>query len=331
MAAPAVRRIVPADVLAGVAGVGGIALVAATIVLTSAGPSGPAGPTVGPPTAPAPTPSTSLADDAGPTTIAAALGTAIGPGSRRLDARRAEAVEALIETCMAAAGFTYHASPSDPPPAPPDADLDPASWAARWGFGITTLVPASGDAGTTPGPSSGLTAGDAPAPDPRYTAALLGTDRAPGCQTTATTEVYGLPEHVLAPLRADLDALDRTIAHDPRVDAATLAWRVCLRAAGIDADDRPSVVPRLVSTLQARFEAVVQAQDAGAMEALRAEERRDAVAVAACEARYATGASGARAEAERAFVRDHRVVLDTMRRELEAAQASWPTLPPWPP
>src|SRR4029453_5545274 len=56
-----------------------------------------------------------------------------------LDRRRAEAVAALVARCMAGLGLTW--TPwVEPTPTVPDAELDPAAWAARWGFGVSTTV-----------------------------------------------------------------------------------------------------------------------------------------------------------------------------------------------
>src|SRR4029453_9524500 len=56
-----------------------------------------------------------------------------------LDRRHAEAVAALVARCMAGLGLTW--TPwVEPTPTVPGAELDPAVWAARWGFGVSPTV-----------------------------------------------------------------------------------------------------------------------------------------------------------------------------------------------
>ena len=255
-----------------------------------------------------------------PSTVEEALGLA-GPPTR-LEDRRAEAVAVLTTRCMAALGIAWLAQPEPPPPIPDD-DLDPVAWAERWGFGVSTSVGAVAP-GVEPDPAMTALAALPPAERSRVLLALDGDGTAPGCRQRATEEVMGLRDRSLAPLRPDLDRLDRAIAADPAMTRVLSRWRACIQAASIDDTEHEGLGARLA----AQFAASVAGHPRpSALATLQAEERRIATAVARCEMEYIT---------VRAIVaRPHEAELvgrlgDRLRRigaEIRAAEAALPTLP----
>jgi hypothetical protein len=173
------------------------------------------------------------AGPAPPSTLAMALGLDAPGSGAILDRRREAAIASRTADCMAALGLVYEPVPG-PPPRIPDADLDPVAWSARWGFGVSTSA-AWSRGQPDPDPNAAYAAGLPPAMRDRYQAALYGNAAEPGCHATATDRVLGLRQRVLAPLRPDLDALQREVEADPSVRAATTTWRRCIVGATRDA------------------------------------------------------------------------------------------------
>jgi len=259
-----------------------------------------------------------------PRTVAAALGTdgADPPG---LAVRRETAIALLTTACLRAAGIA--AVPViEPPTAIPDADLDPVAWAERWGFGVSTSV------ATPPGPpvvDVNLQAADraGPAARRRYLTALHGDGRRLGCHESASEQVLGLRERILAPIAPDLARLDRAIEADPAMDAVLAAWQRCVAPVS---DSPRSTRHDLGPTLLARFADRLGAVRASPVDLarLQATERRAATAVARCEVAYAADRAPVAATYEGPWVDRHRSTLERMRAAIAAAEAAWPTVSP---
>lgn len=263
-----------------------------------------------------------LEPDRPPPSLDAALGRPTDAVTARAAERRAdEAVEALTQACMRAAGFEY--TPFIAPPGIPDPDLGPVEWARRWGFGVSTSV----DAPPPPAmddPTMEHLATLAPTDRARFLAALDGPP-APGCRPDANEVVRGLFDRLSAPLRPALTDLRATIAADPAAVAADGRWRRCVAAAGIEVTDRPGTIRRLIAALSARLAALPKGDTAG-LRALQAEERSLAVAAARCDLAYAEALGRVSAPFERRFVENHAAALQAIRRAVDQAEAAWPAL-----
>lgn len=261
-----------------------------------------------------------------PTTVAEAL--ALDGGGPDLDRRRADAVAILVSACMRRHGWSWKPWP-EPPMALPDASMDPVSWADRWGFGVTTgAAAASAPAPIDPNLSS--LARLAPDDRDRMRVALFGDGSRGGCQAQATSEVYGLRERLLAPIRPALEDLDRRIAADPAAATVQARWRACVGpiAGGLPLDRR-TLAASLVERFAARVASfgTVPAAIAGRA-ALQVEERRVAASLARCETAYETDRANVAAPHEAAFVLEQRAALEAVGRTIRAAEAALPTLPP---
>jgi hypothetical protein len=240
------------------------------------------------------------------------------------DRRRAQAVAILVARCMTGRGFVW--TPwVEPPPAFPDAELDPVAWASRWGFGVSTTVGLPEPSAASDPNLVALAALRPTVVDGRdgYRDALDGPH---GCRTAETEAVYGLRERALAPIRASLLDLDAQIAASPAAERATDAWRECVEpVAGGHALDRRTL------PFELRDRSVRQLADlsrmAGLM-ALQVEERRVAMVLAGCDAAYEHARAEAAAPIEAAFVSEHRAALAAIGAGIRAAEAALPTLPP---
>ena len=238
------------------------------------------------------------------------------------DARRAEAVAVLTARCMTTRGFQW--APSvEPPPSIPDAELDPVTWAARWGFGVSTVV-------GRPEPVSprdpNVQAVTAMPPDEgdAYRDAL---DGPAGCRTVATEHVYGLREREMAPVRASLRELDEKIAASPGAARATAAWAHCV---GPVADGRPLEPRTLSPELRDAFvQRLARLGQVTGVVALQVEERRVATIMARCDVDYQRARGEVAAPFEAAFVAQHRRRLEATGAAIRSAEAALPTLPPW--
>ena len=237
------------------------------------------------------------------------------------DARRAEAVAALVARCMTARSLPW--TPwIEPPPSIPDAELDPVAWAARWGLGVSTTV---GRTEPAPPADPNLDAIGAMASDERekYRDAL---DGPAGCRTGATDTVYGLRARASAPLQASLRALDRRVAASSAAQRATDAWRRCVEPiAGRRALDRRTLPSGLREDIARRIDDLGLV---GGLMALQVEERRIAVVLAGCDVRYEQARAEAAAPFEAAYVDEHRPALERIGADIRSAEAALPTLPP---
>jgi hypothetical protein len=270
---------------------------------------------------------TSIAISAGPAppaTVAAALGLDGDDAVAELDRRRDEAIAVLTARCMVERGQRYVPVPA-PAPAVPDADLAPVAWAARWGFGVSTSV-GRGSVAAAPDPNRAHAASLSVTAERRYRAALYGGNDGPGCAATATDRVMGLRDRLLAPLREELAALDRTIDADPLVRAATLAWRRCVSGPARIRDADPGALgPRLAARFGVRL---AGATGWRALMLLQAEERSVATAVARCDAELVAARAIAAAPHEARFVRRHGPQLRAIGTVIGDLEAALPTLPP---
>ncbi len=261
-----------------------------------------------------------------PQTVVGTLGLD-GPDRPDLVSRREEAVATLIATCMARHGLPW-TRVVEAPPALPDPDLDPVSWADRWGFGLATMIGRPAPPGQADPNLEAL--GDMTDLErSRYTTVLDGRGQAGdgGCRGEANAAVFGLRERLLAPLRADLDALHRAIAADPAMAQATTAWQRCVGpVAGRRATDRTTLVPALMQELDARVQAA--GSDTVALAGIVADERRLAGAIARCDAAFVADRAMVAAAYEARFVARHEHALLAVGAAIRAAEATLLTLPP---
>ena len=261
-----------------------------------------------------------------PTTVAAVLAVDV-PGID-IDRRRSEAVAVLVSTCMTRHGIAL--TPwVERPPSLPDPDLGPVEWARRWGFGISTTV-GHGSRVVPADPNLGLF-GTAP-PDERDARrrALYGFGGHPGCQATATDEVYGLRARLMTPLRAALDGLEAEIAADPAAERALAMWRDCVApvAEGLTLERQrlPAALMERVSDRLGDL-GTTPATIAG-LAGIQAAERRTATLLADCEAAFAADRAEVAAPYEAAFVDEHRAALERAGAAIREAEATLPALPP---
>lgn len=261
-----------------------------------------------------------------PTTVAEVLG--LEPTGPELEARRANAVAALIADCMQRLGLSRRPVP-EPAPDILDPELDPVAWADRWGFGISTTA----DRPPPPGvadPNLSMLASLPPAAQRRYRLALQGSTGHPGCHEMATERVYGLRDRLLQPVRAELDRLDADIDADPGTAKALATWRGCVAevSSGYTIDRRT-----LPGALMERFANGTAASRGGrvALRALQSEERRVAGVIARCEVAYGAARRQVAARHEARFIATHQEVLVKLGAAIRAAEVALPTLPPVPP
>ncbi len=263
--------------------------------------------------------------DAVPGTVAGALAADV-PGID-MDRRRAEAVAALVAACMTDHGVDWEPW-VEPPPSVPDADLPPIHWAARWGFGVSTS--AGQTATVTPVDPNLRRQGVAP-PDVRdtYRRALHGEGGAVGCQAAATTEVYGLRERLLAPMRPALLELDRRIAADPSARHLLASWQACVGSVAPDLPpDRRTLAAQLIETYGSRTASLGSGtRSIAALAALQADERRVAGVLAQCDAAYDAERAVVAAPHEAAFVAANLPALERIGAAIRAAEAALPTVP----
>ncbi len=261
-----------------------------------------------------------------PATVAGVLGLDV-PGID-MDRRRAAAVAALIAACMTEHGLDWEPW-VEPPPSLPDPGLGPIEWAERWGFGVSTIG-GRADPATPVDPN--LRRSGAASPDVRnaYRRALHGDGATVGCQAASTTEVYGLRERLLTPMRPELLELDRRIAADPAARHLLVAWQSCVGsvATGL-ARDRRTLAASLIEGFGRRIASLGSStRSIAALGALQAEERRVAVVLAHCDAAYDAGRAAVAAPHEGAFVAANRPALERVGAAIRAAEAALPTLPP---
>lgn len=254
-----------------------------------------------------------------PWTVAAAMGLDAPGVVRDLDRRRAAAVAWHTARCMAGRGFV-HIAVVEPDPEIPDGDLDPVSWAERWGFGISTAVLLPARPTTT---DRNLVRISAMAPEARRAAlqALLGDDRVVGCAATAGRTVHGLRDRELAPLRSEFAALAAAIEDAAETRVALDRWRACV---GTDTDRR-DYLASLLDSFRRRAEGL-QARPS-AMAALQAEERTAAATVARCESAYGAARARVRERMEATFADRHRATLSAIGARIRRVESAYPDLP----
>ena len=225
---------------------------------------------------------------------------------RELDARRAAAVAEAAERCLAAAGVRATV-PVEPPPAIPDADLDPVAWAERWGFGITTAAgaPASGEATVETGPLDAL---------------------GRRCRNQAADAVYGLRDRLLAPLRPALAMLGATIDADPASRAADAAWVACAKTAtaGVAPPLPAPPAPGRLDAVRTWFVGRAARRDPADIVL----ERRVAAAIARCDLARVDARRTAAAPHERAFVDAHGDDLARIGAAIRTVEAAYPDASP---
>jgi hypothetical protein len=185
-------------------------------------------------------------------------------------------VEERIVDCMRAEGFEYVAQDpsSDPTGMMAINALPPDEFAARYGYGISTIdMRAQADEARANDPNEAIIDGLSPAARRAHFAALNGAAAAaakfgepppadadaaaqPGCRPEAERAVYGdslekrpLPADLEA-VRGEIDALRDQVQRDPRVESAAAAWGNCMADAGypelVHPDDpRTEIVRRL--------------------------------------------------------------------------------------
>jgi len=168
------------------------------------------------------------------------------------------AVEELVAECMAGHGFEYRPVPPEQRLAGTFAGayaLEPAEFAQRYGYGVTTL---RGAAGGEPPADPNQEIRDRLGPERLrdYERAMWGAGTDPGCQQRAGTAVYGDQTGRDAGFARFQELLDqigelyRQIEADPRLAQASADWSACMAGAGYPgfadpADARQSVFDRL--------------------------------------------------------------------------------------
>jgi hypothetical protein len=125
-----------------------------------------------------------------------------------------------------------------------------------------------------------------------------------------------------------LDALQRAIEADVGLAHALARWRTCVaEVAGDLGRDRRSLPAALIERWARRL-AALPPGDPAALDRLQAAERRDAGILARCEVAYTTARAVVAAPYEARFVERHWTALDAIGRQIAAAEAALPTLPP---
>lgn len=233
------------------------------------------------------------------------------------------AVEELVAECMAGHGFRYQPVPPEQRLAGTFAEayaLEPAEFARRYGYGVTTLREA---AGAPPPADPNQEIRDRLDPDRlrAYERAMWGAGSDPGCQQRAATEVYGDQTGRDAGFARFQELLDqigelyRTIEADPRLAQAAADWAGCMAAAGYPgfaapADARQSVFDRL-----GRVQGPGQpSPDPAELAGIGDYERALAPVDLACRQEHLDGPRWqVTAEREREFIKAHRAELETYR------------------
>ena len=168
-------------------------------------------------------------------------------------ARRVDAVEAIIATCMTEAGFEY--VPVDPATARVAMDSDskvsgtsPDEFRAEFGYGITTLYAGSDSQAVLGAGEENVRIRNALSPADRvaYNRALYGEhpgatfvvgldedtfSQTGGCTRTAVEQVFSADELGASFVNYE-DEQDAQILADPRVVDAYTEWSNCMREAG---------------------------------------------------------------------------------------------------
>lgn len=252
------------------------------------------------------------------------------PGVSEVERQRHLQVERLVADCMAEHGFEYVAVSLDDRRAGPFDEayaLEPAEFAERYGYGVTTLTAGAEDERFLD-PNQEIM--DSLSPDERaeYERALWGSDAAvdpdaadQGCRMQAEVEVYGVREpddraqqmERFAALFEALDELSRRIENDPRLADSEIDWARCMAAAGYPGFTRPHEARQAVFDQFAAL-STQSDPDPDALASLREFELALAPVDHACRQEHVDGPRREVAyELERQFVEEHRAELEDYR------------------
>ncbi len=226
-------------------------------------------------------------------------------------ARRVDAVESLIATCMTDAGFEYipvdyatvrAAMNSNSKPS----GLKPDEFRTQFGYGITTLFAGAGSqAALGAGKQNtriqeALNAADRVAysrtlygdnPDGAFVTALDQEDfsQTGGCTRDAVHKVFS-PEELGPGFANYQNAAGARIDQDPRVIAAYRDWAGCMRKAGYPYNDKSAIDAHLTSRLDTitagKDPKMLSAAAQAALGELQGEERAIAAADHDCEIKF---------------------------------------------
>ena len=259
------------------------------------------------------------------------------PRISEVERQRHDRVEELIADCMAGHGFDYvpvsleelTSGPFDEAYA-----LPPAEFAARYGYGVTTL-----DAGD-PVRDRNQEIRDSLSPRARENyqramwgdAATGGTGPEVGCQQRATSSVYGTespaatpaPQDEFAELFARLDELWQRIESDPRLAGTEQAWTACMAESGHAGFARPHEARQSVFDRMAAWRARDE-PDPAELAALRGYELALAPVDHRCREAHIDGPRREVAyELEAEFVATHRAELEAYRDRLAGQRPDGP-------
>ncbi len=226
-------------------------------------------------------------------------------------ARRVDAVEAIITTCMMDAGFEY--VPVDAQTARIAMDSDskvsgtsPDEFRTEFGYGITTLYAGSDSQAVLGAGEENVRIRNALSPSDRvaYNRALYGENpgatfvvgldeenfsQTGGCTRSAVEQVFSADELGASFVNYE-DEQEAQILADPRVIDAYTNWSSCMREAGYAYKDPPEIE----ADLPARLASITQGADPetltggaqAALSALQEEEKAIAAADYDCEQQY---------------------------------------------
>ena len=226
-------------------------------------------------------------------------------------AKRVDAVESLIATCMRDAGFEYIPVDYATARAAMDSNSKPSGlsadeFRAQFGYGVTTLF-ASADSQAIIGAGeqnirirSSLSAADRVAydhalygenPSATFVVSLDDEDfsHTGGCTRTAVKQVFS-PEELGPGFVNYQNAEGARIDQDPRVIAAKKDWATCMRQAGYSYDNSDEIKIDLANRLEAITRgadpATLPADAQAALAALQGEELAIAAADHKCSVEF---------------------------------------------
>jgi hypothetical protein len=248
------------------------------------------------------------------------------PGVSEEERGRHDRVERLTAECMTDHGFEYLPVPLPEAASGPFEEayaLPPDEFAARYGYGVTTLAPPTD--GPVRDPNQEILASLPPDIREDYQRALWGDavtggeGTEPGCQQWASAQVYedgaGSAElHArFKELFDHLDALWQRIENDPRLEGADEGWVTCMAQAGYPGFDRPHDARQSVFDGMAALRAQAD-PDPDELASLREYELALAPVDQQCREVHIDGPRRAVAyELEAEFVAEHRAELEAYR------------------